>query len=193
MRQRLLLVPAALLATLAFLVGCSSGDEPSADEDAPLATPQGEGEFVPPPSQPSDPLDIETYRVCVDLSSQPDELLVREEFLSPSEDVTLRSVEAIGADGVTLVDSWVTPAQRDQGGVIDSFPPSEIVLADGYRWDEREQTAGAALEGGSSYHLFVHLSRAKRASIDGVRIAYTSGGEDYETGTTNKYVFGGGC
>ncbi|MDP3968592.1 MAG: hypothetical protein Q8Q02_09935 [Nocardioides sp.] len=193
MRQRLLVLPATVVATLALLVGCSSGDEPSAEEETPLATPQGEGEFVPPPSQPTDPLDIETYRVCVDLSDQPDELLVREEFLSPTDDVTIASVEAIGAQGLTLVDSWVTPAQRDQGGVIDSFPPTAIVLGEGYRWDDREEAGGATLEGGSSYHLFVHLSREQQASIDGVRIGYTSDGEDYETGTTNKYVFGGGC
>lgn len=193
MRRRLLVLSATVVATLALVVGCSSGDEPSGEEETPLATPQGEGELVPPPGQPTDPLEIETYRVCVDLSDQPDELLVREEYLSPSEDVTLTSVETIGAQGVRLVDSWVTPARRDQGGVVDSFPPTAIVLDEGYRWDEREEAGGAALEGGSSYHLFVHLSRDQQASVDGVRIGYTSGGEGYETGTTNKYVFGSGC
>ena len=192
MRQRLLVRPAALGATLVLPGGCSTG-APSAAEQ-PLATPQGEGEFVPPPSEPTDPLDLETYRVCIDLTDLPAELLVREEFLRPDEDVTLTAIDAIGADGVTLNEAWVTPGRnQDQGGVIDAFPPNEPVLEEGYRWEEREEAVGAELEAGSTHHLFVHLSREQEASIDGVRIAYTSGGEDYETGTTNQYVVGRDC
>lgn len=189
-----LLLPALALGVSSVLVACSSGEEtPDGDPEPSLATPSGSGEAVPLPEGETAPLELETYRVCLPIGALSEEVLVREEYLEPTEDLTIEAVEPVGAQGIDLVDSWVAPAEGDPGGFFDTMPPSGEGTAPAYRWADRQPAAGAELSGGSGYHLFTHLRQGGSGEIGGIRIRYSSGGEDFDVATTNRYVVSGGC
>lgn len=191
---RLLAPVLALMASVA-LAACSgdAGETRDDDLEPSLATPSGSGEAVPLPEAETAPLEIETYRVCVPIGALGEDLLLREEYLEPTEDLTLDAVDAVGADGFELVDAWVSASAQDPGGFFDTMPPSGEGDQPGYAWDERVPAAGAELTAGQGYHLFVHLRHGGSGEIGGIRLAYTSGGEGFEAATTNQYVAGRSC
>lgn len=190
-----LLAPALALTASVALAACSGGSEetPDADLEPNLATPSDSGDAAPLPEEEADPLEIETYRVCLPVGALGEDVLLREEYLEPSEDLTIDAVDAVGADGFTLVESWISASERDPGGFFDTMPPSGEGDQPGYAWAERQPAVGAELTGGQGYHLFVHLRRADDAAIDGIQLSYTSGGESFTAATTNRYVAGQGC
>lgn len=190
-----LLAPVLALTAAVALAACSgdADDAPDDDLEPSLATPSGSGDAAPLPEGESDPLEIETYRVCLPIGPLGEDVLLREEYLEPTEDITLDSVDPVGADGFELVEAWVSASEQDPGGFFDTMPPSGEGVQPGYAWAERQPAVGAELTAEQGYHLFVHLRHGGSGEVGGIRLGYTSGGDSFEAATTNRYVAGRAC
>jgi hypothetical protein len=73
--------------------------------------------------------------------------------------VDLDSVTVDGTPGVTVAGAWVAPAPANAGtGLVAGWPPPSILTQSStVQWSKRVTAAGAALEPGSSYNVFLHL------------------------------------
>lgn len=80
-------------------------------------------------------------------------------MVKASAAVTLDSVSMVHTDGVTVAGSWVAPAPANAGtGLVAGWPPPSILTqSNTVQWSKRVTAAGAALEPGGFYNVFLHL------------------------------------
>jgi hypothetical protein len=73
--------------------------------------------------------------------------------------VDLDSVSIVHTAGVSVAGAWVAPAPADAGtGLVAGWPPPSILTqSNTVQWSKRVTAAGAALEPGGSYNVFLHL------------------------------------
>ncbi|MGA8247337.1 MAG: hypothetical protein WB797_10560, partial [Nocardioides sp.] len=73
--------------------------------------------------------------------------------------VDLDSVSIVHTAGVSVAGAWVAPAPADAGtGLVAGWPPPSILTqSNTVQWSKRVTAAGAALDQGASYNVFLHL------------------------------------
>jgi hypothetical protein len=76
-----------------------------------------------------------------------------------SSPVTLDSVATTYADGVQNAGSWVSPGTETGAvGILPGWPADPIVTQDStLKWSKRVPAAGATLDAGGWYNVFLHL------------------------------------
>jgi hypothetical protein len=79
--------------------------------------------------------------------------------VTPTTLVDLDSVSMVHTAGVTVADAWVAPAPADAGtGLVAGWPPPSILTqSNTVQWSRRVTAAGATLDAGTSYNVFLHL------------------------------------
>lgn len=80
-------------------------------------------------------------------------------IVTPTTSVDLDSVSIVHTDGVTVSESWVAPAPANAGtGLVSGWPPPSILTqSNTVQWSQRVTAAGATLDAGTSYNVFLHL------------------------------------
>lgn len=73
--------------------------------------------------------------------------------------VDLDSISIVHTAGVTVAGAWVAPAPANAGtGLVAGWPPPSILTqSNTVQWSKRVTAAGAALEPGGLYNVFLHL------------------------------------
>jgi hypothetical protein len=88
----------------------------------------------------------------------PAEFLYYPVLVTPAAAVDLDGLATDHTDGVTEAGSWVAPAAATpETGTFKGWPPSFVAHDSNLQWSKRVPAAGATLEAGVTYNVFLHL------------------------------------
>jgi hypothetical protein len=95
---------------------------------------------------------IDTGNTTADYVDYP--VIVKANSLVDLDDITI-----VHTAGVSVAGAWVAPAPADAGtGLVDGWPPPSILTqSNTVQWSKRVTAAGAVLDPGASYNVFLHL------------------------------------
>jgi hypothetical protein len=169
-------VAAAALALGALLAGCSSSDstEPTASHGTGHHDPGQEsseptqetsspttGTSPPPSSLRFTPKSGGKHLDdCQRLEpgDDPAEFVYYPVVIAPSTEVDLDALTTVHSDGIVEAASWVAPVSATpETGTFKGWPPKFVAQDPNLQWSRRVPAAGATLEAGASYNIFLRL------------------------------------
>lgn len=188
-----IIAPVAVLIATATLTSCAAAVAPSLQSRS-VAT--SGSVVVEPDVEASDPfgekgsgagplrLDDAGGKGCASLRFGR-EYTAWEHILEPTADVTLAGWSLVGAENVTVGRGFVAQLPRRVGatGFTLGFPPEDdAVGARTVDWEGRRPAAGAELKAGTRHNLWLQIEvvdDVRRAAYRGLRLHYTSGGQEF--------------
>jgi len=112
--------------------------------------------------------------------------------------VTLDSLATDHTEGVVDAAAWVAPAgPTPETGTFKGWPPPPIITGDSnLNWSQRVRAAGATLEPGTSYNVFLRLQvdpTPGDSEVKGIRFAFHDAGGDHTATWVARTTFSMSC
>ncbi len=140
----------------------TSTETSSAPTSVPTSTPTSSAPTTPPPaalhfSPRSD--GRHSHSCYTDAGNTTAEYVDYPVIVKANSLVDLDGVSIVHTAGVSVAGAWVAPAPADAGtGLVAGWPPPSILTdSNTVQWSKRVTAAGAALDQGTSYNVFLHL------------------------------------
>jgi hypothetical protein len=168
-------VAAAALALGALLSGCSSSDsseprathgtghhqKPESSEPTVETSSPTTGTSIPPSALTFSPKSggkhLDDCQRLVP-GDDPAEFVYYPVVVTPSTDVDLDALTTVHTDGIVEAAAWVAPVSATpETGTFKGWPPKFVAQDPNLQWSKRVTAAGATLDAGASYNVFLRL------------------------------------